>query len=75
MTQSLGADGAHPGGAGGAPADLKHQREKRYSGGEGTARAVQRERPGVALALLPRPMAAVPGGRAQIVEVLVGGRL
>ena len=59
----------------GCPRRLKHQREKCYSGGEGTARAVQREGPGEALALLSRPMAAVPGGRAQFVEMLVGGRL
>jgi hypothetical protein len=45
------------------------------SGGEGTARAVQaRERREAALSnLLPRPVAAVPGSRAQIVEVLGGG--
>ena len=30
---------------------------------------------GAALALLPRPEAAGPGGRAQFVDVLVGGRL
>jgi hypothetical protein len=45
------------------------------SGGEGTARAVQaRKRQKAALAnLLPRPVAAVPGSRAQIVQVLGGG--
>jgi hypothetical protein len=36
---------------------------------------MQRERPGEALALLARPVAAVPGSRAQFVEVLVGGCL
>jgi hypothetical protein len=36
---------------------------------------MRRERPGAALALLTRPVAAVPGSHAQIVEVLVGGCL
>jgi hypothetical protein len=47
------------------------------SGGEGTARAVQaRERRRAALrTLLTRPVVAVPGGRAQIVNVLGGGRM
>jgi len=57
------------------PRRLKLEGWQLYSGDEGTARAVQRERPGAALALLPRPKAAGPGGRAQFVEVLVGGRL
>jgi hypothetical protein len=36
---------------------------------------MQRECQGEALALLARPVAAVPGSRAQFVEVLVGGCL
>jgi len=46
-------------------------------GGEGTARAVppRERRPAALRTLLTRPMAAVPGGRAQIVKVLGRGRL
>jgi hypothetical protein len=46
-------------------------------GGEGTARAVQprERRPAALRKLLTRPVVAVPGGRAQIVNVLVGGRM
>jgi len=46
-------------------------------GGEGTARAVQprERRPAAPRTLLTRPVVAVPGGRAQIVNVLGGGRM
>jgi hypothetical protein len=62
--------------AGGAPAAWALEGCS-ASGGEGTARAVQarERRPAALRTLLTRQVVAVPGGRAQIVNVLGGGRM